>query len=515
MKIKIGRFLGIFGLCVSILMSICLQGFVGTNAIYAQNEFTDSGFTASNDTELRTALTNMSDGQFIKITADFDLNSYITTLTMDSSVKNVQLRADSVREIGVVGNSWHFLIVGEHKFSFENVRLKGPATLDPETGLVSGGNTGGGIRILSTSETVILDNLWISNVNGMAVSTSTNSKIELNNAKIFSNQGVIGGGVKLEGGTQAVINNSEISKNTASSSGGGIAIASGVDLEINNSHIDNNLADYGGGISTPTSITSPIEISISNSTINENQSTSSIRGGGGIFIYNNTKMDIQSSQINRNIARTGGGIYVRNTNLNISNSSVNQNKTVDRGGAIVILGNILTTSIVNGSKLSGNTSEGNGGAIATENTNQHLEINNSEIIDNSSSLQSGGIHFPVNPENAKIGRDVIFANNSDANSTQDADFNWPIKKIYYNSNDGTNRQFRTFFLNDVSGDFGIVSDKQFSRDGHNFLEWNIQSGANGVKYSSSDRVYEDIHIFAIWQTDEQELEAPNTGFERK
>jgi len=422
----------------------------------AATSYTDSGLTASSDTELRTALGAVGNQQFITITTDFSLTSVIDSAIINPAATDIQLKGNTAHTIGVTGNFRHFNISTSLTLSFDNITLIGLATLDSATGLVNGGSYGGGINIPAAVTSVTLNNPVITqvlaNTNGAAI--YSRSPLELNHAIITGNASdSYGAGLVFTNGADSVINDSIISNNTATIASGGIQVQYSSTLEINNSQITGNVSGNNGGGIVVTNNSNAI---VSNCEISGNAAEGSIHGvGGGLYLGLNSTMTITDSRINDN---TADGSY------------------------------------------------GAGGAIFTEFNNATLNVSSTEIIGNTASVDTGGIYVEE-ITGITIARDVIFADNSDATTTGDADVNWVVEKIFYNSNDGINRQFRTLFLSDAAGNFGTVSTKQFEHSNCTFENWNLLPAGTGTSFTAGTNLTTELQLYAIWKC----IGAPGTG----
>ncbi len=140
-----------------------------------------------------------------------------------------------------------------------------------------------------------------------------------------------GGGIYINFGSLN-LNNVTVSGSKARD-GGGI-FCDNATVTINNSTISNNVANLrGGGIGTDCSV-----LYLNNSTVNDNQSlsTSSLYGGGGLFVKDTTAT-IELSTFAGNTANSKGGGIRNEYVLNIYNSTISSNysyQTTASGGGI-------------------------------------------------------------------------------------------------------------------------------------------------------------------------------------
>jgi uncharacterized repeat protein (TIGR01451 family)/CSLREA domain-containing protein len=132
------------------------------------------------------------------------------------------------------------------------------------------------------------------------------SLLEIRNVTISGNSANAGGGINsndcyFSTPGQITITNSTISNNNSTNEGGGICAPDTV--TISNSTISgNSISRYGGG----GGISSHGSLAISNSTISGNSVTAGI--GGGIF-SDGSSLTISNSTISANAAQFAGGIY--------------------------------------------------------------------------------------------------------------------------------------------------------------------------------------------------------------
>ncbi|MEW6401884.1 MAG: CSLREA domain-containing protein [Chloroflexota bacterium] len=140
------------------------------------------------------------------------------------------------------------------------------------------------------------------------------AKLTLVNSAVLNNTAVNGGGIQnLGNGATAIIENSWINSNAASTMGGGIA-NSGT-LTILNSTFDQNQARTGGGIDH-----AGFSMNLTNVTFSSNQASDD---GGGI--YNRADAIFLNVTLTGNIAdgpETGGNIFNDSGSLAIRNSIV-------------------------------------------------------------------------------------------------------------------------------------------------------------------------------------------------
>ena len=218
--------------------------------------------------------------------------------------------------------------------------------------------------------------------------------IEIENCIIEENTATSGGGgVNIGGSANVKIKYSEICKNTAANSGGAIYMASswGYDgyydcaCEIVDTKLNNNSANIGGALGMGASmyqyqnmhITASFTMS-GKSEISSNtaKTTSTTRGGGGVYLVGNgSRFIMNDGFITDNVAENscGGAIFSENwRGITLNGGSITGNSAKMHGGAIYIKNvnlkdNPLEDEVLNvaaGVTITDNHCGGNGGGIA-------------------------------------------------------------------------------------------------------------------------------------------------------
>ena len=207
-------------------------------------------------------------------------------------------------------------------------------------------------------------------------------------------------GVYINDGSTPTFENSKIQGNTAGSSyGAGIYITKGgitiQDTLIGGSGLGNT-GSAGAGIYAQTLLGSgPYAITISNSTVSYNSSTSN---GGAIYIiggtnYYNGTANITNSSISYNTsnANYAGGIYNAAADLTITNTNIDYNVLNQSYGvgAGLYLNGAATTDITGGT-ISNNTSGGGGAGIYMGGATTVLNLTQTKVQGNSAGSGNGG-----------------------------------------------------------------------------------------------------------------------------
>ncbi len=288
------------------------------------------------------------------------------------------------------------------------------------------GNTafGSSVGIYSYSDKksiVTLKNSAISNNNNTiggdfggiySYSRDSVSLVSVKNSSIENNTGV---GIKLEDGygidsSHLIIDSSSISNNSL------YGLSSDL-VNIKNSFVGNNgtigiigsdvivlkTSIFNNGSSRISMRAPSLHLLIEKSELYQNRGQGF--GGGAISVSGSIKMTINDTKIHNNISgdttssgglHRGGGVYIRYSNnlsndveLTIKNSEIKNNHSTDDGGGIYIFSNTLKLNI-DKSLIGNNRSINDGGGVYIKSPNSNIEINNSTIDSNYSKYGKGG-----------------------------------------------------------------------------------------------------------------------------
>ena len=244
---------------------------------------------------------------------------------------------------------------------------------------------------------------------------SNNSKLTITNTDIIGNEtknnGKNGGGVFTNAQT-VTITGSVISDNKSTSNGGGVYVVAPSTLNrtltISDSDISrNNTSNNGAGVwydvgDNKDSTRDAMSLYIKGSTINNNTSNAN---GGGVYsvaktisiedyIYEEGKAPTVMPEVGSYITDDHGSIIGRHT-------EINRNSAKNNGGGIYhsrnVAGSILaiTDASINGNTATNYTG---GGVYASVRT---LAVTNSEISDNTTGTNGGGVFFDINNDGAR------------------------------------------------------------------------------------------------------------------
>jgi len=245
---------------------------------------------------------------------------------------------------------------------------------------------GGGLYLLDTGPVLISQSLFDGNIanggGGGGLALLTDAAVE---DSVFRNNQVTSEAFAFDEG------------------GGGISIAQDVDFQptvtVLRSSILNNLAPLGGGIGSANA-----NLTVTNSTIANNNATNTFGGGGGIgFTQDNTfgslprvTLSVIDSLIQRNLsAADAAGIGIADADASILRTTVELNIANGRAGGIGIIGNSNSPTLsIEQSTISRNQAGANGGGIAA--VNAGLQALNVTVSDNTSDGFGGGVAYSNN-----------------------------------------------------------------------------------------------------------------------
>jgi len=308
---------------------------------------------------------------------DLDITDDLEIFGENSTGRNI-ISAAGLR--GGVGDRVFHILPGAN-VKFQNVSIQG-GQLTVETKKDSDGEikvigepAGAGI-LIEASSVVTLTNVEV-----------TNNAITTNSVANFS---TVGGGIFVADTATVIINDSEITQNTAPS-GGGIANAGRADIRRtlidSNEATDSNdpssisFSGSGGGINNLGGY-----LSIGTSTLSNNTSTAQ---GGGIYSanqgQNNGNIIITNSVVYNNFAEFGGAGISNFGPLSINNSAITENTSESRttpgsrGNGVGILSSGPGSLDIVNSTISNNTGAHSGGGIFSS---RDISLTNVTIYNN-------------------------------------------------------------------------------------------------------------------------------------
>ncbi len=328
-------------------------------------DLADGGFGVNDSLKFEVNAITLSEGEVL-IDSDVSINPNGSPVTITgnntSRLLNVNVADVSIEELTLTGGS-------STDFGGAIIAVNGAVLIINDSHIFgNSARTGGGIS--ARDSYVVINNSVI-------------SENFANSAAIVS-----GAGVHLSNSTLSV-DNSVISRNSASASGGGI-IALDSTLNINNTVISENTSDFaGGGIRADSS-----QLTIDKSTISENSASDF---GGGLSANSGSNLSLRNSTISANFADNGGGLISTGITAFISNTTISENTARLSGGAINALDSMvgLYNSTITQNVLGTTTARG-GGIFASNNStvtlsNSIVSGNRSNTISELALLSSVGI----------------------------------------------------------------------------------------------------------------------------
>ncbi len=182
---------------------------------------------------------------------------------------------------------------------------------------------------LEASRLVVQDGSTASGVPGGGIYSQ--GRLSLTSSSALENTATgIGGGIATD--RRAELRKIVVRENQTTSAGGGIAFTGGR-LTLLRSTVAGNDAASGGGGMYLVDFTPGGSISLSRTTISDNDDTGESTGGGGIFVgAPDTRMTATNVTISGNRSNTrGGGIYEREGTLKLNAATITAN-TADANG---------------------------------------------------------------------------------------------------------------------------------------------------------------------------------------
>jgi len=201
--------------------------------------------------------------------------------------------------------------------------------------------------------------------------------VTLEGTQVTGNQADYGGGLALNSSSAILDSSSEVSFNTASVSGGGVYADDGAALMVSNSIISENDAQYGGG-----AYISDASIALDSSSELSSNTASSY--GGGVYLGGGS---LSGGTVQANSAEYGGGVYIP-VGSTISSVAIDSNTaSVSGGGMYADDGAVLDLSSV---VISWNAARYGGGAYIDD-ASIALD-SSSELSSNTASSYGGGVY---------------------------------------------------------------------------------------------------------------------------
>lgn len=252
----------------------------------------------------------------------------------------------------------------------------------------------------------------VGNLAGFAVSLANLTLRFGRNPESYANNNGFGGCLDFDAGTNAAapgsltLNTVTVTDcSTTDADGGGMALFlnKGGTVNISNVTIQNNRAGtngnatsgLGGGIFFGTTDTgNTVNVTMSNSTIANNQALGGVKQGGGLFIFGGAgayNYALHGVTISGNSAASdGGGIY-STAPLVIDQGTLISNNSSGRAGGGIWLNHTNRTSTINGVTISGNQASDGGGGIRLDSgaPGNLLNLSFSRLVNNTAGSGKG------------------------------------------------------------------------------------------------------------------------------
>lgn len=306
-----------------------------------------------------------------------------------------------------------------------SVSIEGPGSASLEIRRDDSAADFGILTIAAAANIVSVSGLTISNgrsFRGAGIFVGEAAVLNLNDVVVRDNAATNnGGGVFVDIFASLNTNNSVIRNNTCTNdditvgSGGGIAGFDDSIININTTEILENTANtLGGGIAT----NSILNATNSNISRNSTLTADIVGAGAGITVASDANIDNCIIDGN-NSASDSGGIATASTISNITNSHITNNTAAGDGAGLVCFG----TTNISYCTISGNTSGGFGGGIGT-NEGAIINIKYSTFNDNNGAEEFGGDGIDIFTNNVVLVSNSTFTNNPPVPVAKNAIYNF-------------------------------------------------------------------------------------------
>ena len=167
--------------------------------------------------------------------------------------------------------------------------------------------------------------------------------------------------------------------------GGGIYIGEYGKVEMNGGKISNNQASqYGGGVYLEMRNAS---FTLKNGEISENTAVK----GAGVYLGRYVSFTMEGGSVSNNTSsHSGGGVFASvSSKFNMSGGEISLNESTNNGGGVCVEGGYFTMS--ESAQVSNNVSKRQGGGVYVG-SNGHFTVNSGKITDNTADGQGGGVY---------------------------------------------------------------------------------------------------------------------------
>ncbi|MCL2135334.1 MAG: hypothetical protein FWH37_07275 [Candidatus Bathyarchaeota archaeon] len=273
-----------------------------------------------NETELKNAISNASDGKSTIIALDNDIT--LTTYdegnyTYNYAVATLIIPAN--KDITLITNkdSGFYKLIGAVNMPTVIIGAGGVLRLDGIIVTHKKGFTGCGVNVMGRTYIDSDGMLYLCNgeisgntansVTGFGGGVVNDGIFTMSGGKISGNTAELGGGVYNEGNMQYwgtfIMSGGEITGNTADFCGGGVYNTFYSKFIMSGGEITGNTADNGGGVS----MDHYSEFTMSGGKISGN---TAFKQGGGVYSPHSSPFVMSGGTISGNAANEGGGVYV-------------------------------------------------------------------------------------------------------------------------------------------------------------------------------------------------------------
>ena len=297
----------------------------------------------------------------------------------------------------------------------------------------------------------------------------------------YNANGDVGGGLRIEAGSTAVLGRSTVITGNTAKSGGGVYTKGG-NVRIDGSKVIGNTATNGngGGIyATDNSTVTVVGGEISSNTSTGVEQTAS--GGGGLYTNNSTvtldKVTITGNKAITDSRNDGGGILAAGSNLTITGSTITKNTAPDCGGGLFLS---HTNANITDSTIEGNQATQGAGVYLNDSpdtaeadcTGSHTHnITGTKINHNTASSIGGGMYVGLKSNVTLTGSTL------DGNATTDKTGGQGGAIVAYSAGDIT-LDSTTVTNNDAAAGGGIYSLGTAGSDTHITLRNNTKFTGN-------------------------------------
>ena len=167
--------------------------------------------------------------------------------------------------------------------------------------------------------------------------------------------------------------------------GGGIYIGEYGKVEMNGGKISNNQASqFGGGVYLKMRNAS---FTLKNGEISENTAVK----GAGVYLDRYVSFTMEGGSVSNNTSsHSGGGVFASvSSKFNMSGGEISLNESTNNGGGVCVEGGYFTMS--ESAQVSNNVSKRQGGGVYVG-SNGHFTVNSGKITDNTADGQGGGVY---------------------------------------------------------------------------------------------------------------------------